>query len=292
MKARKLFIIGNGFDLHHNLPTRFLDFYNFLKASNLFHLELPLVEDFWWDNDGFWSDFENSCTNQTDEELFQRLPFPNLTDDHYDTDFNSFLFQTQSLHSFSENLSDYLHEWVKNIDFNNVHEDPDIEELFDLKKSIYLSFNYTDTLERIYHIPSNQIKYIHGKGNTSDKLVCGGERQDCIFDPDDSYGDFRANWSIRELQGYLKEMEKPVTKIIGKNEKFWASLSDVYEVYVMGPSLGNVDMPYFEKIVKSVHFNSKWTFYYHQKNDGKDDSLPYKDFAITENIEDVTLVSW
>ena len=52
----KLFIIGNGFDLAHNLPTRFdPDFMNFSRKYEQYNF---------WDlyqtrEDSIWSDFEN-----------------------------------------------------------------------------------------------------------------------------------------------------------------------------------------------------------------------------------------
>ena len=31
---KRLFIIGNGFDLNHGLPTRYTDFMNFMKSNH------------------------------------------------------------------------------------------------------------------------------------------------------------------------------------------------------------------------------------------------------------------
>lgn len=35
----KLFIIGNGFDLHHSLPTRYTDFMRFMKERHPYAAE-------------------------------------------------------------------------------------------------------------------------------------------------------------------------------------------------------------------------------------------------------------
>ena len=39
------------------------------------------------------------------------------------------------------------------------------------RQCIFLNFNYTDTLERIYGIPSEYILYIHGKALRNDNLI-------------------------------------------------------------------------------------------------------------------------
>ena len=58
---KKLFIIGNGFDLHFNLPTKVSDFKNYLSSQSLYlnNNAKDLYESYGVN----WSDFENSLAN-------------------------------------------------------------------------------------------------------------------------------------------------------------------------------------------------------------------------------------
>jgi hypothetical protein len=57
MTIRKLYIIGNGFDIQHGLKSRFRDFKEYLdsKAGNL----AEKLEEY-FDGDALWSDFEET----------------------------------------------------------------------------------------------------------------------------------------------------------------------------------------------------------------------------------------
>jgi hypothetical protein len=51
-----LYIIGNGFDLHHGIPSAYKDFGTFVKPNDP---EIyGLIEEYFGIDDGFWSDFE------------------------------------------------------------------------------------------------------------------------------------------------------------------------------------------------------------------------------------------
>ena len=72
--------------------------------------------------------------------------------------------------SFSENISAYIKNWIlslqtireKKISTNIINQD-----------NIFISFNYTDTLEQTYNIPRERILYIHGKAKESTELIVG-----------------------------------------------------------------------------------------------------------------------
>ena len=58
-----------------------------------------------------------------------------------------------------ELLRSAFRDWVNSIDINNCSR---IEDYKFTEDNFYLTFNYTETLERIYDIPSTQICHIHG----------------------------------------------------------------------------------------------------------------------------------
>ena len=95
---------------------------------------------------------------------------------------------------------------------------------------LYISFNYTDTLERVYGIPDNKILYFHGKASRSDNLIYGHDKshfqiqEDCqkkyglkesnsFFDPG-TFGDEEF-----QLTMYISFLQKhPYTQIVKYND--------------------------------------------------------------------------
>lgn len=60
---KRLFIIGNGFDLAHNLPTNYLDYRTFLKSSPEnanFYLDMEKTYEIYEFADYWWCDFETN----------------------------------------------------------------------------------------------------------------------------------------------------------------------------------------------------------------------------------------
>ena len=56
---KKMFVVGNGFDLHHNLKTTYKHFYDHLKKNKyLFAKTCALFWDQIDRDDWLWSDFE------------------------------------------------------------------------------------------------------------------------------------------------------------------------------------------------------------------------------------------
>lgn len=75
--AETLYIIGNGFDLHHGLKTSYLDFRDdYVKKrnpqmwNNLLDIygDVPKQDDFWW------KDFEN---------MLGKVDYAHLEEDYY-----------------------------------------------------------------------------------------------------------------------------------------------------------------------------------------------------------------
>ena len=59
MPITDLYIIGNGFDLHHQMPCTFRDFHNWLETND--HCEtLNAIDNIYNTNSTWWSDFEHN----------------------------------------------------------------------------------------------------------------------------------------------------------------------------------------------------------------------------------------
>ena len=154
----KLYIIGNGFDLAHNLPTRFdPDFKNITSKYEF--------ENFWElfqsDENDIWSDFENllGCPDfNLLEEIFEGC-YPDYSSDK-ESERDGIIAQVISNGKLYEALYEFANK-AENI-VHTVHKNEFLKNLLDVD-GFYINFNYTHTLEKIYAIPKEQILHIHGE---------------------------------------------------------------------------------------------------------------------------------
>ncbi len=67
----KLYILGNGFDLHHKLKTRYADFHEFLNVHNQdIEFDLERYFNFQVDSDYLWKCFEDDLAHYNYQEFF------------------------------------------------------------------------------------------------------------------------------------------------------------------------------------------------------------------------------
>ena len=120
-----------------------------------------------------------------------------------------------------------------------------------------MSFNYTHTLENIYNVPMNNIKYIHGC--VADKLYSFGQKI--------KYG-HRIGISSCDpnRQTLLTETAKNVREIIEQNESYFSGLNNVETIKIFGHSYSDIDFPYFETINYYAK-EAKWEFGWHKCKD-------------------------
>lgn len=164
----KLYIIGNGFDLHHGLKTGYLDYKKYLEKNNPALLKafcsfpyLTHPEDDY----ELWTDLETSLT--FDYQGFSSEYFSNLVEEKYpnltsDTDYTWDEIATETdvmtefIHDFTGPV---FYNWLSQIQINSVLPDAHLDLSID---SRYVTFNYTSTLETVYHLAPENIFHIHG----------------------------------------------------------------------------------------------------------------------------------
>ncbi|WP_191966533.1 bacteriophage abortive infection AbiH family protein [Cellvibrio sp. KY-YJ-3] len=293
-----LYILGNGFDLHHRLDTKYSSFGLYVKEH------YPNVYDQLIEFYGFcdlthcdestadralWSDFENDLskldTESVMESLSQFIANPG-GEDFRDRDWGAYSIEVSS---FVDKLLNTLFSAFKEFIFQV--EYPTLEQrlLLDFSNAHLISFNYTNTLQAYYGVNDSKINYIHGKAaSESSELVLGHAipAENFIDDEQsppphltdeelelweqcmsDRY-DYSVELARDELQGYFSSTFKPTNDIIEANEFYFNQLSGVDTVYILGHSLADVDLPYFEKLISSVSAQSVYhTSYYldHEK---------------------------
>lgn len=290
----KLYIIGNGFDLYHDLDTRYASFGLYLKNNYREVYELLLEHYNFTDLDPnfpssmsnpLWSEFESNMSSLNTESVLEANmdAIPNYAfDDFRDRDRYTLEIEMERiLGLLTTNLYKAFKEFILAVDFPKF----DLDKAINLDRdATYLTFNYTDTLTYYYEVTDSNIIFIHGKAEDDDqKLILGHgvdpqnfkekpiespkklseeEYEQWMEHQADQY-DYSFQRGKNGINQYFSKTFKGTDKIIENNKDFFLRLSNVDEVYVLGHSLADVDLPYFYKLTQSVKPDAKWvaTFY-------------------------------
>lgn len=276
----KLYIIGNGFDIHHGFNTRFLDFKKFMdqKYKDVVRRWLDIVgetadfeiEDAWLGVKKDWSNIEKSFEHVDYDELINACS-TYLVDygagdwkDAYHYDYQYEIEQYLNLALYSDK---YLREWLETV---NCASD---KKLLLETESLYLNFNYTDTLENVYSIPPENICHIHGYINEEEKLILGHNNPDIIEEVIGKLNrdDIRIIEADRIIDFSKSNSYKNSDFIINENSDFFEKIHTIEEIYIIGHSskaMEEVDNQYYQKIyslieVEKVKIN---VIYYDEKD--------------------------
>lgn len=263
--AMTLYIIGNGFDLAHNIKSSYADFFNQYNGE---------FAEYFDSNDKikYWKDLENAlgrikaknvveiCNEGIEFDLDYSLSSSALLEDKPGDNFES---------DVEKFLTDFA-EWVRKIDIYEEYgiDMEDDELLYNLRKgALYFTFNYTETLEEIYKIPTSQICHIHGfRCNPKDEIVIGHNNakepieSDEIKDDDPNY----IYSSKKNVISIRNKMQKQYDSNMNKNWDFFERLGKVGKVVVYGHSLDEVDWPYFKKMFEIIGPKVPWHIYDHE----------------------------
>ena len=256
-----LYIIGNGFDLHHKMNTGYTAFRDWLEDNNSSVLT-TIDELFGYCDSDWWKRFEeNLATAVTSEIVKEEVQenYPDFgSDDFRDADWYAAEYAVEGILSDAYGIiKDAFNCWIANVPMGD--EDRKIDLITD--EAVFLTFNYTSTLEDLYNISDDKILHIHGKAGTGDELILGhGVSADEIesileadYPTDEEEGDdYVVQNAKRAAINGVYNQRKNVEEIISKHEEWFNSLNEVTHIYIYGHSLGGVDVPYFEKILSVV----------------------------------------
>lgn len=272
MTAKKLYIIGNGFDIQHGLKSRYWDFKEYLDKT-----DKQLVEKLeeYFGSVALWSDFEETLayldTEQIVDECMDCLQ-PYHAEDWSDAYHHDYQYEVQQRISLiTDTLKKRFTEWILQLRLpNNANEHMVVVD----KNATFINFNYTDTLERLYKVTPDQIFYIHNKAvDTKSTLILGHSRNpqnakklDELYSDEDT--DVRVAEGNEILDDYFIETYKSTETIITENSDFFDRLKDLETIYVFGHSLSGVDRPYFLEIIKRIDIDKvTWKVSFHNEKD-------------------------
>lgn len=242
----KLYIIGNGFDLKHELPTSYYDFALYCKAY-----ENKLYEDINYlfpkiSKESLWSNFEDGLGYPNENNMKSEYYLPYSKDVRND----GFLdFKNQLNLAFKEwiiLLRTYVPKLTKRFVFD--------------EDSIFISFNYTDVLESLYKV--HNILHIHGFAKDDEKDYYAGyiygHNRITPSPTEDIY-----SWDYQS-KDFIESLKKDYQK--DKLDEFVKSYSNITEIIVLGHSLNPIDDEYFLELADLLP-NACWHVDYFDCND-------------------------
>ena len=260
---KKLFIIGNGFDLHHSLPTSFAEFKTYVSKENSilnYYLENYFTGD-------LWSDFEESLVefniNLVLDDNLELLP------NDSDKSGDMYIFpdkMEEIINTLTIGLKNSLRDWILQI---KPRENPQNLLLNQVEtNSFFLTFNYSDTLEKYYNIPNEKILHIHNIARKLnfrlDEVGYLDDNSEIIIGHSFSHKSKMKKNDLQNIKGlnrfaynsgkellipYFGKSFKDTKQIIYEHSSFLNS--EFENIEVIGHSLSNVDLPYFAELHKN-----------------------------------------
>lgn len=260
---KHLYIIGNGFDLHHGIPSSYKQYMTWLICHypDLYDEIARTFKDA--DEDAWWADFEHHLA---EVECMYDMSIPIYPDiEVLDVEIKG-TNSPERLAATFKAVQKTFTLWVHSLNELLLEYQPDLKLDPD---ATYLTFNYTNTLQDLYHIPDKQVLHIHGKAERGDELIIGHESDgnDFALKQLEEVGFQKKPYQISRQIAVLR---KPTERIIEMNRAFFESLSDVETITVYGFSFSSIDMPYIREIIKYIKSSGvKWQIYVHSKKDEK-----------------------
>lgn len=278
MKIETLYIIGNGFDLYHDLQTKYCHFHKFVKENHK-ELDFDLKRYFKLrikenknleigsDEKSLWTKFEEDlgtfnwrlfyndvCNIDNNEENFKSSLVFCLEDDIDE--------RTENL---LKSIREAFESWLECIDFDFVQKKLSLK-----KDSYFLSFNYTLLLQQYYKIQPENILHIHGNIEDNRGSIIFGHNLTMKKEPElDENGDSnRTPFSDSEAKAKypFHALSKPVIEIIEDNKSYFEDLCTTNKIIVLGHSLNEIDLPYFKEIHR-VKYNANWEITYFDEDE-------------------------
>jgi len=264
---KHLYVIGNGFDIHHNIPSKYYD----TRGGDCFRKWLDendgdtlceINDIFGFTTDEWWKNFEENLASVETlriayEDAFEHYPDFG-SDDFRDRDYDEASIAVKiRLDNVFDNISNAFMRWIGTLPNGNDEKKVRLKT----ENGVFITFNYTHTLENLYKISADKILHIHGDSDTNTLVFGHGlhyselrkemEKYERV-----EYGDYICQTSKEAAIYSVASHRKRVEKIIEENKQWFSQLHDITHIHILGHSLAKVDLPYFHKIMKSCDMSS------------------------------------
>lgn len=218
----------------------------------------------------WWKDFENSLAQLNISYYANKKG--NLYDPEYikegSTEEKTEFTSRKVIEEFDSIKDSLRHDFQKWLSEAYEKRPKEKKIRFPSEGSIFLTFNYTKTLEDIYEIDAKRVYHIHGVIDDKDSMVVGHgldeeELDDMLKSQELRIGEVwnkKLNRMTRlqivtpkhkELAALsslesIVSLKKDVEGCIEKNQQFFNEILDVESIYVYGFSFSSIHMPYLE----------------------------------------------
>lgn len=242
-----LFVLGNGFDLQHRLPTRYDPH---LKDLAIKAERFPGEWESYSIEGDLWSDVEERLARPDVDMVLEHLGqyAPDLLSDR-ESDRDGIIHEAEQLLTFP------LDEFARNADAKlaSAAALKKFEGLFH-PDDYFLTFNYTHTLQRLYRIAPSRILHVHGEVGVS-RLILGyapGSLQGTEilgeWDDEENFEFYRSR-AYGAVSRRMADFEKAYQHE-AMNEFISRIPQSPRRVLVYGHSFGSVDKPYFDHLAR------------------------------------------
>lgn len=311
----RLNIIGNGFDLYHGLPCDYHYFAFFLASHHpSFYTQMSEMFSFQHTVPTGYDDFEIAASKmfwkEFEEHLGQLDPTwltYSLVDDlglENDDPVDLPIPEAANSQIIVDRFCEWIRETVNaDINFNIVNSHISKHKLRFRKDDIFVNFNYTNTLEKVYSIDDDRIFHIHGQcdPNTNwNDLVVGHGNDAAIAETKQHIREIKSDpyhWFSQSDRNRLAEQEcrlsilqelRKDVPFLSRQMVWWLSSQklEVETIRVWGLSISTVDTPYIIAL-KELFPHATWQFSFFTENEKAD----RKHFAKSHSIENPTYFS-
>lgn len=280
MEKYDLLIVGNGFDLAHNIKTKYSHFKKWLfenyeiesnkspiyslpsYATNYRRLEIYdskefarffyyLIDEVLYD-DKEWNDFENALSEIHWDHILENIE-PGYDKDGDENSFytdDNLTSEARRLGDSCLVLSNSFTKWIHEIDDNLISKPIEKVSKLLMKNPKCLSFNYTSTIEKVYGYEN--VCHIHGRASNYETLIFGHGEE--IYDAENELDAVYDN-AYTIFESVFKSYKKNINYALKVYGNLFNELFDISSIYIFGHSLSDIDYPYFKRILDSVGEN-------------------------------------
>ena len=287
MNYKRLYIIGNGFDIHHGINSKYSQFKEWLEDNQDEYNALYLLYNHFHVDGDFWYDFENSLSKFNISEFAENEThknYPDFTSDHFAREWDKPIYQSeQDFVRIADEIKYAFHDWICSLNSPNPRKQLNLHT----GDSFFINFNYTKTLEDLYHISTSRICHIHGCVDTDESFILGhgeevvsessssdelpdycdtSEKIEAFYDS--HYDPVLDNVTETIVNGVNTFLKKDVQSNIDNHYDMFHNLNQLEEIHVYGWSFSSIDTPYLDEILQNNDMSRlHWIISWHIEND-------------------------
>lgn len=265
---KTIFVIGNGFDLAHNLKTSYNDFLKSLSEETINNNILLKI----------LSKNKNNCWSDIEYTYFTLLN--NCEDKNYILQKFGILINELTLgkngglkNEFSSEILDNNFNKIKGLLENYLQKEQENLKLIDAYSNLFSTLNDTETLILDFNYTNTIYKYLNGKGSLIEHIKIHGE-----LSSDDNpiiFG-YAANEEEAKILSYkndeyLMKNIKKLRYLLTDNEtrlkEMLGMSNNMIDVYVLGHSCGLSDRLILNELFTNKRVNKITPLYYNEQNE-------------------------